>query len=151
MEGNDIAPTVHRRIACWFEGLLVDEPAPIEESKGGLFRRKQVLTDEEYHKHVIKRWRAHEMPVKSVGHLVNQLGIGVDVYTYMEDFREDIEHWLARKGISVVVYSFYDIEELVDDFKYNRDVHTLFTPYQEDAFRLGPRATVVNSDGTFGF
>ena len=48
------------------------------------------------------------------------------------------------------MYPYEDLEMLRDDFKYNRDVHTLFTPYEDDAAMLGMRATVVLPDGTFG-
>jgi len=48
------------------------------------------------------------------------------------------------------VYSYDNLNDLRDDFKYNRDVHTLFTPYEDDAAMLGMRATVTRPDGTFG-
>ena len=48
------------------------------------------------------------------------------------------------------VYAYNDLNDLRDDFKYNRDVHTLFTPYEDDAAMLGFRATVTKPDGTFG-
>lgn len=149
MQGNDIAPTTHKHIACWFEDLLMfvkDEP-----EKRRLFRRDKPLSESEWVQAEVRKWVVNDMPLKSVYHMVNQLGLGVEVYTYLEpELADAAEHWLARKGISVTVYPYEDIESLRDDFKYNRDVHTLFTPYEEDAAMLGMRATVVRSDGTFG-
>lgn len=149
MEKGDIAPTVHKHIACWFEDLLMNRQE--EPQKRRFFRREKEMTDDEWIKQEVRRWRVNEMPLKSVYHMVNQLDLGVEVYTYYEDdLVEQVEHWLARKGISVSVYAYPDFDTLRDDFKYNRDVHTLFTPYEDDAALLGFRATVVRPDGTFG-
>jgi hypothetical protein len=149
VEKGDIAPTVHKHIACWFEDLLMNRQE--EPQKRRFFRREKEMTDDEWIKQEVRRWRVNEMPLKSVYHMVNQLDLGVEVYTYYEDdLVEQVEHWLARKGISVSVYAYPDFDTLRDDFKYNRDVHTLFTPYEDDAALLGFRATVVRPDGTFG-
>lgn len=149
MEKGDIAPTTHKHIACWFEDLLMYRQE--EPQKRRLFRREKEQEDDEWIRQEVRRWKVNEMPLKSVYHMVNQLDLGVEVYTYMEpELAEAAEHWLARKGISVTVYSYDDFDMLRDDFKYNRDVHTLFTPYEDDAAMLGFRATVVRSDGTFG-
>lgn len=149
MEKGDIAPTVHKHIACWFEDLLMSRQE--EPTKRRLFRRDKPVSDEEWVQSEVRKWRVNEMPLKSVYHMVNQLDMGVEVYTYLEpELAEAAEHWLARKGISVTVYSYDDFESLRDDFKYNRDVHTLFTPYETEAALLGFRATVVLTDGTFG-
>ena len=149
MEKGDIAPTVHKHIACWFEDLLIFRVEQTEKRR--FFRREKETTEEEWVKSEVRKWRVNEMPLKSVYHMVNQLDLGVEVYTYMEpELAEAAEHWLARKGISVTVYPYEDFEMLRDDFKYNRDVHTLFTPYEDDAAMLGFRATVVRPDGTFG-
>lgn len=149
MERGDIAPTVHKHIACWFEDLLIHRKEPA--TKRRLFRREKEMSDDEWVQAEVRKWRVNEMPLKSVYHMVNQLNLGVEVYTYMEpELAEAAEHWLARKGISVTVYPYEDFEALRDDFKYNRDVHTLFTPYEDDAAFLGFRATVVLPDGTFG-
>lgn len=150
MEKGDIAPTVHKHIACWFEDLLVIRNAQ-KETRRSFFRRGKDKDEEDWVRAEVRTWKVNEMPLKSVYHMVNQLDLGVEVYTYMEpELAEAAEHWLARKGISVTVYAYEDFEMLRDDFKYNRDVHTLFTPYEEDAARLGFRATAVRADGTFG-
>lgn len=149
MQGNDIAPTTHKHIACWFEDLIITSME--EPVKRRLFRREKEVSEEEWVKAEVRKWRTNEMPLKSLYHMVNQLNLGVEVYTYMEDELADAaQHWLARKGISVTVYAYDDLEGLRDDFKYNRDVHTLFTPYEDDAAMLGFRATVTQPDGTFG-
>ena len=149
MERGDIGPTIHKHIACWFEDLIivrVEEP-----EKRRFFRREKELSEEEWIKAEVRKWRPNEMPLKSVYHMVNQLGLGVEVYTYFEDeLASAAEHWLARKGIAVSVYPYDGLEDLRDDFKFNRDVHTLFTPYESDAAVLGMRATVALPDGTFG-
>lgn len=149
MEKGDIAPTTHKHIACWFEDLIVNVRDIPEKRR--LFRREREMTEEEWIKSQVRKWQTNEMPLKSLYHMVNQLELGVEVYTYMEEeLVPAIEHWLARKGISVSVYPYEDLDMLRDDFRYNRDVHTLFTPYENDAAMLGMRATVVLPDGTFG-
>lgn len=149
MEKGDIAPTTHKHIACWFEDLIVNVRDIPEKRR--LFRREREMTEEEWIKAQVRKWQTNEMPLKSLYHMVNQLELGVEVYTYMEEeLVPAIEHWLARKGISVSVYPYEDLDMLRDDFRYNRDVHTLFTPYENDAAMLGMRATVVLPDGTFG-
>lgn len=149
MEKGDIAPTTHKHIACWFEDLIVNVRDLPEKRR--LFRREREMTEEEWIKSQVRKWQTNEMPLKSLYHMVNQLELGVEVYTYMEEeLVPAIEHWLARKGISVSVYPYEDLDMLRDDFRYNRDVHTLFTPYENDAAMLGMRATVVLPDGTFG-
>lgn len=158
MEKGDIGVTIHKHVACWFEGLLVTpEPEPVEEKKGLLKRwfgkDEPIVDDDDWRASIVNKWRVNEMPLRSVIHLQEQLGIGVEVYTYYDDSMKDtIEHYLARKGANVQVYCYGDVRHLAEDMKYNRDVHTLFTPYEDDARVIGwHRATVVNPDGTFGF
>jgi len=150
VEKGDIAPTVQKHIACWFEDLIINRQER-KESRRSFFRRGKEHEEDDWVRSEVRRWRTNEMPLKSLYHMVNQLELGVEVYTYMEpELAEAAEHWLARKGISVSVFPFEDLEMLRDEFKYNRDVHTLFTPYEDDAAFLGFRATVVRTDGTFG-
>lgn len=153
MQGNDIAPTTHKHVACWFEDLLVQRAEELPQKKRLFdFRKYTQKDDPDWIKAEVRKWSPNDLPIKSVYHMVNQLDIGVEVYTYLDSELVDaIEHYLARKGISVQVYSYFDIVDLDESFRYNRDVHTLFTPYEEDARTLGFRATVVRPDGTFGF
>lgn len=153
MEKNDIGVSVHKHVACMFEGLLMRkmEVAPDRKGLFSRFKKEEDLTEEEYIKRETRLWRPNDMPIKSVNHMINKMGIGVEVYTYLDPiFCDAIEHWLARKGADVQVYAYYDLQDLYEDFKLNRDVHTFFTPYEEDAKLLGMRATVVLPDGTFG-
>lgn len=154
MENNDIGFTVHKHVACMFEDLLMIRKEDVERKGllGGLFKRRdEDITEEQYIEREVRRWRANEMPLKSVIHLTQKLGIGVEVYTFMDPlFIPHIEHWLARKGADVQVYAYLDAKDLLEDFKYNRDVHTFFTTSQDDAALLGIRATCVLPDGTFG-
>jgi hypothetical protein len=157
MEGNDIGVTLHNHVACMFEGLLMQaDPDPVteEETRWWQRRKKEAapISEDEYVRHIVRKWRPNEMPLKSVIHMVNQLGIGVEVYTFLDPvFLPEIEHWLARKGVAIRAYAYDGIYDLQQDFKYNRDVHTFFTPNEDDAAILGMRATVVLPDGTFGF
>lgn len=164
MEGNDLGETVHQHIACHFEGLLMmpqPEPEPEEGAVARRFWQRKtkedefapVVSDKEFIAREMRRWKVNEMPLKSVIHLSRKLMIGVEVYTYMDPaWHETIEHWLARKGAVVQVYHYDDVVHLAEDLKLNRDVHTYFTPYEEDAKIIGwHRATVVNPLKTFGF
>lgn len=152
MEKNDISPTIHKHVAVMFEGLIIQDPdEPQRLKKHWWQKEEEPLADDQYIAAEVRAWRANEMPLKSVIHMVNQLGMGVEVYTYKDfEFVDPIERWLARKGVSVSVYHYANVVDLRDDFKYNRDVHTFFTAYEEDAAFLGIRATVVRPDGTFG-
>lgn len=154
MENNDIGMTVHKHVACMFEDLLMHVQEEPEERKplfGFLRRKEEELSEDEWVNRQMRRWRVNEMPMKSLIHMTTKLGISVEVYTFLDPiFVPHIEHWLARKGAAVTVWSYVDLNDLWEDFKYNRDVHTFFTTSQDDASRLGMRATVVNPDGTFG-
>jgi hypothetical protein len=155
VEGNDIGVTHHQHVACLFEGLLMTPVVERPEERGLLSRifdrKRPVPVDTK--EMMVRTWRPNEKPLKSVIHLNDHLGIGVDVYTYLPSgFKEDIEHWLARKGASLPVYCYDDWAHLAEDLKFNRDVHTYFTPYEEEAKIIGwHRATVVSPDNTFGF
>lgn len=153
MEKGDIGVSVHKHVACMFEGLLMRRLEVAPEKRGLLsrFKKEEDLTEEEYIKRETRLWRPNEMPIKSVNHMINKMGIGVEVYTFLDPLYTDaIEHWLARKGADVQVYAYYDLNDLYEDFKLNRDVHTFFTTSEEDAKLLGMRSTVVLPDGTFG-
>ena len=149
MEKGDIAAFDRSRIACWFEGLLVEVHDPPERKR--LFRRERELTEDEWIRSQMRKWKTNDLPMKSLWHMVNKLDMAVEVYTYLDyELAPTIEHYLARKGISVTVYPYDDLNMLIDDFRINREIHTLFTPFEEDASLLGMRATVVTSDGAFG-
>lgn len=155
MQGNDIAPYLTSTVAVMFEGLIYpvtqDEPAPAK-------KRRWFRTEEEPTEHdpdvlaTVRRWKPMDLPLKSLIHMVDYLHIKVDVYTYYDvDYVEHIEHWLARKGAHVQVFSYENIDGLRDDFRFNRDVRTLYTPFEDDAAILGPRCTVMKAESTWGF
>lgn len=152
MEGNDISPTIQRHIACMFEGLLIQQTEEQQpERKHWWSKEPEPVTDDQYIAHVVRTWKPNEMPLKSVSHMVNQLHMGVELYTYLDwEFLDPIERWMQRKGVAINAYHYDDIHQLREDFRYNRDVHTFFTPFENDAAVLGIRATVVRPDGTFG-
>jgi hypothetical protein len=157
VEGNDIGVTVFAHRACMFEGLIMTpQEEEMQQTKGKWWKRlasdkEEYGSDDRHITSVVKRWRPNEMPLKSLYHLVNHYNIGVEVYTYLpEEFVPAIEHWLARKGISVTVYPYDDVFDLIEDFKYNRDVQVLYTPSETDAQAIGIRATVALPDRTFG-
>ena len=150
MEGNDIGSFITRTVAVMFEGLIIIPKEDDTPDKRKFWQRPPTPNAEISIESVVRSWRPNELPLKSLNHLVNNLEVNVDVYTYFDAaYIEPIEHWLARKGISVSVYSYEDPEALMDDFKYNRDVHTLFTPFENDAKLFGLRATVMGA-GTWG-
>ncbi len=161
MEGNDLGVTTHQHVACHFEGLLMLPQAQPEETPEvrRFWQRKKeekiepIAADDDFVQREMRRWKVNELPLKSIIHLTQKLGIGVEVYTYMDySWHEVIEHWLARKGATCQVYHYDDIAHLAEDLRYNRDIHTYFTPYEADAQIIGwHRATVVNPLSTFGF
>lgn len=147
MEKNDIAPFITHKVACMFEGLIVDIP-DFDDDKGLFRRRKRPVTIEDE----VRRWRTNELPLKSLIHLTTKLEVGVEVYTYLDsEYHDAIEHWIARKGAVANVFHYYDVLDLAEDFKYNRDVRVVYTPSEKDALVLGVRATVAQPDKTWGF
>lgn len=153
MEGNDIGVTLINRVAVMFEGLIyIDTVEPAIQVKRGILRRKTVDVADLTLEQQVRRWRPRELPLKSLLHMVNQLHQRVEVYTYFNvEFVPHIETWLQRKGVSVPVYSYVDLEALRDDFRFNREVTTLYTPYEDDVPWLGYRCNVMSLDGTWGF
>ena len=72
MEGNDIGTTVHKHVACWFEGLLmmpVVEEVP--EKKRFWQRKDEALADDKATQALVNTWQTNELPVKSVIHMIN--------------------------------------------------------------------------------
>lgn len=147
MQGNDIGPFTTSKIACMFEGLIATIPTEEQRRKFLRLRPGKPVTLEDE----VRRWKANDLPLKSLLHLTNRLEVSVEVYTYLDyDYVEHIEHWLARKGANVIVYNWLNAEELAEDFKYNRDVRVLYTPHEDDAAIIGIRATVAHPDQTWG-
>jgi hypothetical protein len=146
MQNNDIGPFITNKIACMFEGLIITIP---DEEDRGLFRRKRPPRTAEEE---VRRWKVNELPLKSLIHLTTKLEVGVEVYTYLDyEYVDHIERWISRKGAVATVYHYEGVDDLAEDFKYNRDIRVLYTPNEDDAALLGIRATVVQPDKTWGF
>jgi hypothetical protein len=154
MEGNDLAPHVVDRWGVMFEGVLMREEYE-EPSMTKRWWRRTVKKESDADMAIdtlVHGWKPNDLPVKSLSHLVNKLGVRVDVYTFMpETMVEYVEKWLQRKGILVTVYSYYDLEELAEDFKYSRDISRFYTADRRIADRLGIRATLILPEQQFGF
>lgn len=154
MQGNDLGDDqVRGHVAVMFEGLLMHaDDTPVAQTKRKWLRKtEEELDDDEFIKRVVRRWKVNELPMKSAIHISEQFKLGVDVYTFLDqEFVPHIEHWLFRKGLSASVVAYYDLDELREDFKYNRDVKVLYTADQEQAWTIGLRAAVAQPDRTFG-
>lgn len=141
MEGNDLLPYIGVSQATMFEGVLASPPEGVLKS----VRYKRLVSKHEWDE-ALRMWTAHEMPLKSLADCVNRRGIGTEVYTYLPlESTDSISRWLSRKGISVPIYSFIDVADLISDFRMNRAVRVLYTGNYDDACLIGPRATVVSS------
>lgn len=135
MLGNDIMEFADIGQGVVFEGLLA-EPPPKR-----LFR----FTAGEWETE-IPRWRANELPLKALIDSSDRLGIGTEIYTFLDaEAVEPIETWLLRKGVSLPVYYYPTVEELAYDLRFKRSMRTIYVPDQEQAFVIGMRATVVDN------
>lgn len=136
MERGDIATYVAPERACLFEGLIAEPPTKLHRL---LNLVDKDATDD------LKRWKANEMPLKSLIDSTNRLGIHTQVFTLLGPFMEEpIYHWLLRKGVSCSVYGYTNINDALDDFKYNRGLNTIYVPTTELAHTIGIRAKVVS-------
>ena len=136
MQGNDIANFNVIGQGVIFEGLLASP------SERRVFQRYNKDWNKE-----LRRWRAHDLPLKALIDTSDRLGIDTEIYTFLgEEAVEPIESWLVRKGISLPVYSYANIQELAYDLRFKRSVRTLYVPEQEQAAIVGIRAQVVDSE-----
>lgn len=141
MEGNDLMPYTGISQATMFEGVLASPPQKVLQK----VTCKRLAAKGDWDE-ALRLWTPNEMPIKSLADCTNRLGIGTDVYTYLPPESVDaIGRWLVRKGISVGVYAYADLSDLLADFRLNRAVRVLFTSSYDDACLLGPRATVVTA------
>lgn len=137
MQGNDIRSYADKGQGVIFEGLLA---AP-REKKFQLFRNR-VITD--WSKE-LQTWRANELPLKALIDTSDRLGVNTEIYTFLDPEAPDaIDKWLLRKGISLPVWYYTNVEELAYDLRFNRSIRTIFVPDQEQASVIGIRATVVD-------
>jgi hypothetical protein len=140
MEGNDLMSYTGVSQATMFEGVLASPPEKLLQKA----QYKRFVSKGDWDA-ALRLWSPHEMPLKSLADCTNRLGIGTDVYTYLPPESVDgIGRWLVRKGISVGVYAYADLSDLLADFRLNRAVRVLFTTDYDDATLIGPRATMVS-------
>lgn len=145
MEKGDIAPWTGISQATMFEGVLASPP-PQRFKRFANFLREGVQDWEK----IIPNWVPNELPVKSLYDCTNRRGIGTDVFTFLHpDAVEPIEKWLIRKGISVPVYWYPDVESLSKDFHINRAIRVLYTASESDAQYLGLRSQVVSPNSAW--
>lgn len=135
MERGDIATYDRPERACIFEGLLAEPPS----------RLKSFFKKEENAETSLKKWKANELPLKSLIDSTNRLGIHTQVFTLLGlEMEEPVYQWLLRKGVSCSVHAYDSLEEAIQDFKYNRSLNIIFVQDQEMALDIGLRAKVVS-------
>ena len=141
MEGNDLAPFAPKSQAVIFEGVLASPPEGLTKMRAAL-----LLRNEKWDAY-IKMWKANTLPLKMLADAVNRLGIGFEVYTFLEpQIADAIDRWLTRKGIPTAVIPYQDIKELREDLDINRSITRVYVADDEHYKTLGLRATVVTPE-----
>ena len=140
MERNDIQADAPIRQACLFEGVLAAPPDKTIQK----MRAAKAVRQHEWHRY-IGMWTPYELPIKSLVDSVNRRGIGVEVYTCLTEGVEDaIDRWLLRKGVSVPVYQFENIYEILAEMKFHHPSVRIHVATEEQAQLLGLRARVAS-------
>lgn len=134
MQGNDISVGMDAGQGVIFEGLLAVPP----DRKYNLFKRNSEV-GEKY----IREWKPNELALKALIDTSDRLGVSTEVYTFLP-FAEEIESWLFRKGVSLPVFAYSNIEELAYDLRFKHSIRRILVPTQEQAIVIGMRATVVD-------
>lgn len=135
MQSNDIGSFNDIGQGVMFEGLLASPPE----------RRFFQRVDNDWDKELSK-WKPHELPLKALIDSSDRLGVDTEVYTLLSlDAVDAIDRWLGRKGVSLPVYGYSNIEELAYDLRFKRSVRTIYVPEQEQAISIGMRACVTDS------
>jgi hypothetical protein len=146
MEKNDLASHTSLSQATMFEGVLASPPEGLKKV------RANILLRGENYKEYLRQWTTNETPLKHLSDSINRLGLGTEVYTLLSPpIAEEIDRWLARKGISTSVYSYPNIEELADDFRLNRGISKIYVADQEHYKILGFRSTVVGTKTAWSY
>lgn len=141
MLGNDLAPYAPIQQAVLFEGVLANYPTGVKSIRSWFASKSKDMPT------LISNMKPNELPLKSLIDSVNRRGIGTIVYTLMPtDAVTEIERWLVRKGVSLSVEAYPDIETLAEDLKYNRSVHVIYVASQEQQSIIGIRSTVLGSE-----
>lgn len=135
MQGNDISSFNDIGQGVIFEGLLASPPKT----------RRLFKFNGDWDKE-LRRWTAHDLPLKALIDTSDRLGVDTEVYTMLSsEALEAVESWLIRKGISLPVYAYDSVEDLAYDLRFKRSVRTIFVPEPEQAAIIGIRATVVDN------
>lgn len=135
MQGNDIGSFNVIGQGVIFEGLLASPP------ERRFFQRSSADWDKE-----LNKWKPHDLPLKALIDTSDRLGIDTEVYTFLGYEAVDaVDRWLGRKGISLPVYGYDNVEELAYDLRFKRSVRTIYVPEQEQGAIIGIRATVVDN------
>lgn len=135
MQGNDIHSFSDTGQGVVFEGLIASPP------ERRFFQRQ----DSDWTKE-LRKWKAHELPLKALIDTSDRLGINTEVYTFLpEDAVEGIYAWFSRKGVSLPVYHYQNVGELAYDLRFRRSVRNIYVPEEEQARVIGLLATVVDT------
>lgn len=138
MEKGDIQAYDSRGFGVVFEGLLASEPTGI---------RSAIVSRSKDWDRIIRSWKPNDLPLKALSDHTNRLGIGAEVYTFLDPAAaEAIDNWLVRKGISVPVMFYESINELSYDLRFKRSIRIIYVPQHEQAKVIGVRATVTSPE-----
>jgi hypothetical protein len=138
MEKGDIQSYDSRGFGVVFEGLLASEPSGLR----GLISARSKDWDK-----IIRSWSPNDLPLKALADHTNRLGIGAEVYTFLDPAApEAIDKWLVRKGISVPVHYYETVNELSYDLRFKRSIRVIYVPQHEQAKIIGVRATVTSTE-----
>lgn len=139
MLGNDIAEYAQVGQGVLFEGVLALPPQGTQSVKANFYRQR-----EKWDKY-ISLWRPNELPLKAMIDSAMRLGVATDVYTFIDgDAVGAIDMWLQKKGISVMVFHYMNVDELSYDLRFQRSIKTIYVETQEQASIIGFRSHVVD-------
>lgn len=139
MERGDIASGGRIGQACVFEDLLAIRPT------GATLIREKFHERNGNWDSALKLWKPGDKALRSLSDKSNRLGIATEVITFLSsDATEPIYNWLLRKGITCPVIYYENVEDYEVDLRYNRSIHIVYVPLDEQARILGIRAKVVD-------
>lgn len=139
MEKGDIASGGRIGQACVFEGLLATRPTGAALIKEKFYERNGNWDN------ALKLWQPGDKALRSLSDHSNRLGISTEVITFLDsDAVEPIYNWLLRKGITCTVIYYERVEDYEVDLRYNRSIHVVYVPLDEQAQIIGMRAKVVD-------
>lgn len=141
MEKGDIQSYDSRGFGVVFEGLLASQPTG--------FRALLSKRTNDWNR-IIYTWKGNDLPLKALSDHTNRLGIGAEVYTFLDpEAASAIDSWLTRKGISVPVMYYESVNELSYDLRFKRSIRVIYVPQDEQAKTIGVRATVVSPESAW--